>query len=48
MAYDKPKVDLVNKKYAAVTAGLQKMYGDLAKNKAAINKRNQTQLKNYR
>lgn len=43
MAYDKPKVDLVNKKYAAVTAGLQKMYGDLAKNKAAINKRNQAQ-----
>ena len=43
MAYDKPKVDLINKKYETLTKGLEKMYGDVAKNQAAIRKRNVNQ-----
>ena len=45
MAYDKPKVDLINKKYETLTKGLEKMYGDVAKNQAAIRKRNVNQQK---
>jgi len=45
MAYDKPKVDLINKKYETLTKGLEKMYGDVTKNQAAIRKRNINQQK---
>ena len=45
MAYDKPKIDIINKKYETLSKGLEKMYGDVAKNQAAIRKRNQAQQK---
>lgn len=45
MAYDKPKIDLVNKKYETLNKGLEKMYGDVQKNQAAIRKRNLAQQK---
>ena len=45
MAYDKPKIDLVNKKYETLSKGLNKIYSDVAKNADLIKKRNKARLK---